>query len=501
MRIGHHLSLVLCALLISSLASGAKTENTLSDESQSLLQPLQNLERRGASVSALFVDLTTKKTIASLNPSHRVIPASLTKTLLGAASLDTWGAEKTFQTEFLTTAPQSGETLNGDLIFVGSGDPYLTNEKLWFLTTDVARSGIKTIRGDLILNTSKFADIKRDSNRLAGQRYSANAYDSPLSPVAVNFSVLAAVAFPTSPGKSAHIALEPYPLSSVQLKGNVVTQTNAAGRLQASRSSSASADIVTVSGRVGMDEAGLRAYRSVGDAERYTGDVLRAFLKAAGVQLLGKVKIDSNPPRPKARVIARVEGYPMDWQLRGLFKVSNNFIADMLTIQLDAERHKTNATLTNGAKILEDYVRSSLVQSKLSLMPSRDEMVIDSGSGLTPENRLSAQDFVAVFERVYREGRNFPNFLASLPIPGAEGTLKKRFQKKSMQNAQNYLRAKTGTLSQPVDAVSLGGYIQNPNGGWIAFAAIINGTKKVPSLGLDNIRSALDECVSELLPN
>lgn len=475
--------------------------NSANSQVPSTLSALRALERRGAKVSAMFVDLSTRQVLAGLNASERLTPASLTKALLGAVALETWGAEKTFVTSFVTNGVQAGTTLKGDLTLVGSGDPYLTNEKLWFLATDVARAGIREVTGDLVLNTSKFAPVVRDGNRHAGRNFSTHAYDSPLSAVAVNFSVLAAVVFPGSgAGKPAQVALEPYPLDSVKLRGSVQTKASGTGRIQAARSNQGRSDALTVSGNIAMGEAGLRAYRSVSDAERYAGDVLRAFLKSAGVNVRGRVRVDSNKPSPRARLVAEVEGFPVDWQLRGLFKVSNNFIGDMMTILLDAENKSTGASMDRGAKVIEQYVTESLKRTTLKTSPSRTQLVIESGSGLTPENRVSAQDFVVAFERIYSEGRNFPSFLAALPIPGAEGTVKKRFNKQSERHLKNFVRAKTGTLSEPVDAVSLGGYVQRPNGKWIAFAAIVNGTQKVPSLGLDNIRAALDDSVAELAP-
>lgn len=475
--------------------------NSVNSTANAQLSALKALERRGAKVSAMFVDLSTKQVLASLNASERLAPASLTKALLGAVALETWGSEKAFVTSFVSNGAQVGSTLKGDLMLVGSGDPYLTNEKLWFLATDVARAGIRDVSGDLVLNTSKFAPVIRDENRQAGKNFSTHAYDSPLSAVAVNFSVLAAVAFPgNGAGKPAQIALEPYPLDSVKLRGSVQTKGSGAGRIQAARSNLGNSDALTVSGNIAMGEAGLRAYRSVSDAERYSGDVLRAFLKAAGVNVRGRVRIDTSVPSPRARLVASVEGFPIDWQLRGLFKVSNNFIGDMMTILLDAENKSSGASMDKGAKVIEQYVTDSLKKTTIKTIQSRTPLNIESGSGLTPENRISAQDFVVAFDRVYSEGRNFPSFLAALPIPGAEGTVKKRFSKESERHLQNFVRAKTGTLSEPVDAVSLGGYVQRPNGRWIAFAAIVNGTQKVPSLGLDNIRSALDDCVAELVP-
>ncbi len=72
--------------------------------------------------------------------------------------------------------------LEGDLIVEGSGDLSLANEKLWFLCTDIARIGIKEVKGDLVLNTSLFGAIEPDQDRAAGAAFSTYAYDSEACP-------------------------------------------------------------------------------------------------------------------------------------------------------------------------------------------------------------------------------------------------------------------------------------------------------------------------------
>lgn len=502
------------------------------------LESLARLEARGARVSALVVRLRDGEVLAERHATRRLSPASVSKLALAGAALETFGSEHVFVSRFHTLGTRKGGTLQGDLVFEGAGDPYLTNEKLWFLATDVARAGVRTVTGDLVVNTSLFGTIEADSNRAAGARASSHAYDSPLSAAAVNFSVLAVVASPgDASGAAGRVALEPYPLDTVAMSGGVTTGKGSAGRVAVTRARSGTGDRLTISGSVPMAGWPVRVYRSVSDADAYAGSVLKAFLRASGVEIKGKVRVERSALSSKARPLAAVEGFPLDWQVRGLFKVSNNFIGDMLTLQLDVDdsspgRERRGATLAGGARKLTEYMNrvvadadaAGLVGRMGSVRPKgqrpvrlasgqgtmegagieqdgdRTPLILRSGSGLTPENRLSARDVVALLARMHANAREFPSFLTALPIPGAEGTARKRFSAPEERHLQDRLRGKTGTLTEPIDAVGLGGYSRLKDGDWVAFAILVNGSPTKPNFGVETIRDAIDADLARILP-
>jgi D-alanyl-D-alanine carboxypeptidase/D-alanyl-D-alanine-endopeptidase (penicillin-binding protein 4) len=467
------------------------------------LEPLQALIARGGAVSALVVRLSDAEILASLNPDQRLIPASLTKLVLAAAALETWGSEHSFQTRLLTAGKRAGTVLKGDLIVAGAGDPSLNNEKLWFLCTDVARMGIKTVKGDLVLNTSLFGPIEPpDQDRQKAATASSHAFDGGLSAVAVNYSTLAAVVGPgTAAGQPAVIGLEPYPLATVTVVNEVTTSAGGYPQITASRRRGAQRDILTVTGQVPLQGLPVRIYRSVSNADEYAGSTFKAFLARAGVTVKGKVRVEQNPPPAEASPLAMVEGYPLHWQIRELLGFSNNFIADMLTIHLDLDDRKLRgATLRGGARRLSAYLNEVLSQSPVKGEKDSGEAVLRSGSGLTPANQLSARDLVAVLAHMYRNPLEFPVFLAALPTVRQEGTLQQRFSSSATRHLQTRIRAKTGTLSEPYEAVGLAGYDRLPDGGWAAFAILVNGTAAQPALGAESIRDAIDLALARILP-
>ena len=468
------------------------------------LSQLERLQNQGAKVSALIINLSTKKTIAELSPNLRLSPASVSKLVIGADALETWGPSKTFSSQILMRGVLKNNVLNGDLVFYGAGDPYLTNEKLWFLTSDVARYGITKVTGKIIVNKSLFGNVDEDENRNHGRSHSKSAYDAPLSSSAVNFSVLAIVVSPAqSSGHAARVSLEPYNLPSVKIINNVTTIPSGPSKIFAERDSINNVDTFTVSGNIAVNSPQIRVYRSIANPDQYAGEVLNAFLNHNGVQTSGNIAIENRPLKATDKPVSQVQSFPLNWQLRGLFEMSNNFIADMLTLNLGLENHDPNESnfLQSSAKNLENYMQNLNTNSNHVDNP----LVLHSGSGLTPENRLSAKDVIALLARMYSKANLFPEFLSALATPGAEGTLKNRFKKINSTKSELVfekelmLRAKTGTLTEPLDVVSLAGYSRLKNGDWIALALIVNGSAKNSSFSVANIRSAMDSDLLEIL--
>ena len=110
-------------------------------------------------------------TLASGLLSSRPLPsASLTKTVTTLAALQTWGSNYRFVTNFSTTGTISGDTLKGDLIIEGSGDPFFVWEEAIALGNKLNQLGIKRIQGNLLI-TGRFSmnfesDLQKSANFL-----------------------------------------------------------------------------------------------------------------------------------------------------------------------------------------------------------------------------------------------------------------------------------------------------------------------------------------------
>ncbi|MCE2976572.1 MAG: D-alanyl-D-alanine carboxypeptidase [Pseudanabaena sp.] len=95
--------------------------------------------------------------IASGYLSNRPLPsASLTKIVTTLAALQAWGSNYRFITNISTTGNLVGDTLKGDLIIEGGGDPFFVWEEAIAVGNKLNKLGLKRIQGNLVI-TGRFA--------------------------------------------------------------------------------------------------------------------------------------------------------------------------------------------------------------------------------------------------------------------------------------------------------------------------------------------------------
>ena len=91
---------------------------------------------------------------ATLNADVPRNPASTMKLLTTYAALRTLGPAYTWHTDVLLAGSRDGETVRGDLVLRGGGDPSLVVEQLWLLVQQLRGLGLRDLRGDLVLGWS-----------------------------------------------------------------------------------------------------------------------------------------------------------------------------------------------------------------------------------------------------------------------------------------------------------------------------------------------------------
>jgi serine-type D-Ala-D-Ala carboxypeptidase/endopeptidase (penicillin-binding protein 4) len=94
-------------------------------------------------------------------------------------------------------------------------------------------------------------------------------------------------------------------------------------------------------------------------------------------------------------------------------------------------------------------------------------LVVDNGSGLSREERISAHTMARLIEWAWAS-RHGPDLLMSLPVAGVDGTLRSRIKDSP---ATGMARLKTGTLD---NVAALAGVTHDPQGRPWALVAIVN---------------------------
>ena len=467
----------------------------LTSKVQAQWKSLASLDHAGARVSAAAIDLTNGTIIESLNGDVRLTPASLTKLITAAATLQEWPADRMFRTTLLTTGEIRNGVLAGNLILHSDGDPSLDDHSLWALAAQLKGYDITSITGALTIILSPFGSVACGTkDRCDAQRLSDRAYNAPIAALGVDFGNWCLVIRPVLPGGNAQVrgcgvAHLPIPLS-----GEVKTlPAGSRSTLWVERSTGAGGDALQVGGGVpfGGEE---RIWRAMSDSARGVGLLLVETLREMGITINGPIRVTQEPSPDTARELAAAEGLTLREQLGRMLRFSNNYIADVLTMDLAAgTRSNPPSDLATASQVLSQFI-AGVPRAKATSDTGHPQLF--SGSGLTVENRLSADDLTNVLAYQYRNTGHFPAFYGGLTVPREAPY---DFMRKGGDAWMDRVAIKTGTLNEPVSVCGVAGYLRKRDSGWIAFAAIVNGGPSRTHVPIDTVMRAIDDDVEELL--
>lgn len=458
-------------------------------------QALGVLERSGARISATAVDLDTGRTIQDMNADQRLSPASVTKMVVAAAALDTWPADKTFQTRLLGSGALKNGVIAGNLIMSGNGDATLEHQALWKLAAQLKAAGVTTVNGGLVVHTTPLGDMKCETqDRCDALIRSATAYNAPIAALGVDFGnwcidVRAAEVGQPALVVGCSVAQLPVPVQGV-IK---TTRANSANTLWIERFTEPMVgDVIRVGGTIPAG-AGQSVYRAMSNPALGAGLLMAETLREIGIQISGPVSV-SHAGLPKdSYAMASVDGYSLKEQLARMLRFSNNFIADVLTLNIAAARGRMPMTLADAGETLANYM--TLAQ-KNGVRSTSTSPRIWSGSGLTPENAFSANELTDVLAGQYYNTRNFPAFYGGLVVPRQAPF---SFLRKGSPAWLDRVALKTGTMNDPYSVCGVAGYLRKKNGGWIAFTTIVNGSPSMKKVPLHQAMEAIREDIDSLL--
>ena len=465
-------ALSICLFLIGSLISTTAL-------AQSSFPALRALQGKGAQVSALAVNLQTSATFWQLDPMRPLTPASVSKLYTVGAALDRWGPDHRFTTHIVTNGKIEKGVLKGNLIFQGAGDPTLSDRDLWLLSERLKNRGIRSVAGKLIINESLFGHLPcGEKDRCRALKKSGSAYNAPVSAAGVDFATWCAQVRPNDKvGKPAHIGFCTLDLPAVPILGQV--DTSPAGSppgLIADRRTIRDEDRLWLSGDIAQDRSPEEVYRSASNAPRETGIILRQMLANLGITVNGDTEVSEKDIPDSATVLASTEGEPLNEQLSRMMAYSNNYMADMLALDLVAYGNGNQpVTLASAGDVLESLANSADESPGGDFSQIQGKPRFLSGSGLTTANEVSASDVVALLSYMYHRPELFPAFLGSLSVPKYSPL---HMLSHGRGQWLTHIAVKTGSLNNPVSVMALAGYYRCDGGSWGAFAAIINGSKK-----------------------
>ncbi len=408
----------------------------------------------------------------------KLIPASITKLVTAAAAISTFPPGTKFKTGLYSEASVDKESLKGNLILKGGGDPSFVSENMWFLVNAFVRTGVKSIEGDLIVDDSFFDKMRFDSSRQ--KERVDRAYDAPTGAMSFNWNSVNIFVRPgKKSGEPALVFADP-DNQYIRVKSKVET-VSAGGKTSVSverdEDTKGPGDIVIVSGKIVLDSKEIVVFKNITQPDLWSGYNLRAFLSQRGIEVKGAVKVGVTPNN--AKLLAESESKPIQDILADMNKFSNNYVAEMFTKNMAAATNPPGS-IEKGMKVLNQYL------IKIGVPATQFELF--NPSGLTRDNRMSAQALWKVLNDMKFQFRYQPEFVTSLPIAGIDGTLKNRMKEGP---AERWVRAKTGFLT---GVVSLAGYAGRRDGTVLPFVLMYNG-----SADENKVRALFDQIAVSLV--
>jgi D-alanyl-D-alanine carboxypeptidase/D-alanyl-D-alanine-endopeptidase (penicillin-binding protein 4) len=427
---------------------------------------------RGARVSVL-VSREGGEEILDNRAARPMVPASSLKIVTAAAALAFWGPTHHFETPVLADGELGADgVLHGDLWLVGRGDPSLVSEQLWKLAEDLRLTGLREVRGSLGIDSTYFDDVRWHPDWGKGER---RAYQAPVSAFTANYSSFRIEVAPgPQPGDPLRLDVAPrVPYFRVEPGGRTLARRGRL-RLELAPNPDGTGETVRVVGSLRAGEEARTYWRSVSHPDAYAAAIVRAQLEAHGVKVRGATRFGTAPDG--ARELMRFKGESLGRIVWKLNKFSNNFIAEQLTKGLGAARFGAPGSWSKG--------RKALVESLEAVGGTEPGETLADGSGLSAHNRLSARTLVRLLRSTAKRFDYGPEFIASLPLGGLDGTLEDRLEGEDVT-----VRAKTGHLN---GVSSLCGVVPTDTGEErLIFAVIVNGARA----SSEDVDAALDRFV------
>ena len=437
--------LLLMGLLIS-LLSLAHTPRATAQSLPPLI--VTKFERAGIpreAVATLVQEVDNPRPLIKLNIHTPYNPASTMKLVTTSAALDLLGPTHTWKTQAYALGEIQGETLRGDLLIKGNGDPKLVFEHLWLFLRKIRATGIRKIKGRLLLDRSHFKPVPFDP--AAFDNEPMRAYNAGPDALLLNFKTLQFSFYPDEANQRVGVHIEP-PVAGYTVDTPFLSDKRCKNWKKQMRA-------MVNNKRIRFDGAYPAAcgnkhwsmYQYMMSDNAYFGAVFKQLWRDLGGQFNGKVASGIAPE--DATPLVEWTSPPLSQTIRDINKFSNNVMTRQLLLTIAAEIYAPPATVENGTTAIRHWLIRNGIMA--------DELVIENGAGLSRIARISADTMGRILLMNWRSTL-MPEFISSLPLAGMDGTMHRRA---SNMGVTGHSHIKTGSLK---GVRALAGYVLASSG-------------------------------------
>jgi D-alanyl-D-alanine carboxypeptidase/D-alanyl-D-alanine-endopeptidase (penicillin-binding protein 4) len=451
---------------------------------------------RKADWGVLVADRDSGEILFDLNADRYFTPASNAKLFTSAFALATLGTGYNFRTTLEAKNPLGADgKIAGDLELVGRGDPDLSNRKFPYagkvehdgptekilaeLVEAAVARGLKEVDGDIVANDAFIPFDPYPAGWSIGDLFFT--FGAPVTAISFNDNSVTITMSPgVHAGDPAIVVVDPAEATPGFTQQITTSAFGTDPQLAVVRQPGP--NFLLLRGSVPLGHAPVKLDLAMTDPAQTAARTLKRLLEARGVRVIGTVRVEESPPpqalKPgespallspelksaveksaaNAVVLAEHVSPPLLESVRVMNKVSQNLHAELFLRTIAREKTGIGSTEI-GLKLEQDFLKSAGV-------PDGDAVLTD-GSGLSTNNLVTPRAVVTLLQYAIHQPWG-SDFMATLPIAGADGTLEDRMKDTL---ASGLIQAKTGGLEH-VHALS--GYATTAAGEYLAFSIFVN---------------------------
>jgi D-alanyl-D-alanine carboxypeptidase/D-alanyl-D-alanine-endopeptidase (penicillin-binding protein 4) len=433
-----------------------------------------------AKLGVAVLDVESGKILYTRGEKMPLNPASNAKLVTTAAALSLLSPEYRFKTALYADEVRGSE-LVGNLYIKGYGDPSLETEDLWKMVSDLYAAGIRKVSGDLVVDDTFF-----DASRLPpafDQKTDDRAYRSPTGAASLNYNAIAVtIAAAPEDGGKPRVTLSPQ-TPYIVVDNRARTGTSGKPALNVTATEHGDQTMLTITGKIVRGSEPRTFYKRIFHPDRYLNATLGELLARRGVKVAGRQRSGEVPQ--KVRLLVSHVSEPLSVLIREVNKSSNNFMAEQILKTLGAETFGRPGTWQKGLDAVARFLEEMGI--------ARGSYQMQNGSGLYDADRFTAQLVVQVLQRAYRDFRIGADYVASLAVAGADGTVTHRMEGSA---AERYVRAKTGTLDGVTCLSGFAGASGRPP---LAFSVLMNAVPDTSAAEARHVQDNLAELLVHFL--
>lgn len=421
---------------------------------------------KNAGIGIFVQDATTGEVLAKTEPQLSLAPASTMKLVTTATALEILGSDFRFETQLAYSGEIKNDTLYGNLVIIGGGDPalgseyfkehYLENHFLDQWTKELQALPIKHITGDIITDATIFEEQTIPNTWIwedLGNYYGAGACGLSVYDNMYRIHMTS----PAEAGQPTRVLTTKPFIPELELDNQV--KSSKIKRDLAYVYGAPMSNQRTIRGTIPLGQANFVIKASVPNPPFLLGWELLDRITSAQITVDGFIKSQGyNDTLPKLTLVSRT----LSPTLLEIATVTNyesvNLFAEHLLKYLAFLMNGEGST-KKGTQAITDFWEKHGIDTHGFFMAD--------GSGLSHFNALTAEQMVGILHYMKNQSVEGSNWFSSIPcVPN--GTL---YYFNPVNFPNNSLRAKSGSMTR---VRCYAGELTTQNGQPLLFAVFLN---------------------------